>query len=339
MMSGHVMPSFLHTLIGLGPFTNQGCKIIFDKTSVTVFHPAGHPILKGWCNLDGPWLWQFPLTVSPPPPAPLPPLGPVSAAPSSAKLAFLPLPSHGIQATNAAGKDISVIFLYEATQAMAMTAQAYSTIYNLQTLNLSSIGALVSFYHACLGFPVKQMWLDAIKAGNCDTFVGLTYSNVARYCPDANKTILGHLDQQRQKVRSTKPKQPKPLSPPALPTTSPSSTDVPSNQVFIKVYPLSKLYMDDTGRFPVRAHLGNQYIMIADYANGNLIFQQAFKSKSNRHCIAAYEAIMTCLAARVFQLTSRSSTTRPAQHTRKPSLSDGMPISNLSCQICTTAPG
>jgi hypothetical protein len=41
MKSGHVMPSFLHTLIGLGPFANQGCKIVFNKTSVTVFHPDG----------------------------------------------------------------------------------------------------------------------------------------------------------------------------------------------------------------------------------------------------------------------------------------------------------
>jgi hypothetical protein len=56
MMSRHVMPSFPHTLIGLGPFTDQGCKIVFDKTLVTVFHPGGHPILKGWRDLDGPRL-------------------------------------------------------------------------------------------------------------------------------------------------------------------------------------------------------------------------------------------------------------------------------------------
>ena len=113
-----------------------------------------------------------------------------------------------------------------------------------------------------------------MKAGNCDTFDGLTYSNVARYCPNANKTILGHLAQQRQNVRSTKPKRPTPSSPPALPTAAPSPADVPSNQVFIKVYPLSRLYTDDTGRFSIRACLGNQYIMIAFHADGNLILQQ-----------------------------------------------------------------
>jgi hypothetical protein len=107
--------------------------------------------------------------------------------------AFLPHPIQGIQATSATGEDISVVFLHEATQSMAMTAQASNTPYNPQTLNLPSISALVRFYHACLGFPVKQTWLDTIKARNCDTFDGLTYSNVARYCLNANETILGHL--------------------------------------------------------------------------------------------------------------------------------------------------
>jgi hypothetical protein len=139
---------------------------------------------------------------------------------------------------------------------MAMSAQAFSTPFNPQILHLPSISALVSFYHACLGFPVKQTWLDAIKAGNCDTFDGLTYSKVARYCPNANKTILGHLAKQRQRVRLIKPKLPTPSSPPALPTTAINLTDVPSNQVFITVYPLSRKYTDDTG-FPIRARLGN----------------------------------------------------------------------------------
>jgi len=62
--------------------------------------------------------------------------------------------------------------------------------------------------------------------------------------------------------------------------------------------PLSKLFADDTGCFPVRARSGNQYVMIAFHADGNLVLQQAFKSKSDQHRTAAYNAIMTRLAAR-----------------------------------------
>ncbi len=238
-----------------------------------------------------------------------------------------------------AGKDVLVIFLHEATQSMAMAAQASSTPYNPQTLDLPRISTLVSFYHACLGIPVKQTWLGAIQAGNCDTFDGPTYSNVARYCPDANKTILGHLAQQPQNVRSPKPKLPTPPAPPAPLPTAPSPTDVPSNQVFIMVHPLSRLYTDDAGCYLVRACSGNQYVMIAFHANGNLILQQAFKSKSDRHHIAAYNAIMTRLSARGLSMTSTFLTTRPAWHSKKQSPSSGMPNSNLSHWICITETG
>ena len=152
------------------------------------------------------------------------------------------------------------------------------------------------FYHACLGFPVKQTWLNALKAGNCDLFDGLTYSNVACYCPDANKTILGHLAQQRQNVKSTKPKPGAPLAP--TPTSQPPTPlDVPSHQVYIKVHPLSRLYTDDTGCFPFKVRSGNQYVMIAFHADGNLILQQAFKTRNDRHQIVAYNDIMMQLAA------------------------------------------
>jgi hypothetical protein len=69
-----------------------------------------------------------------------------------------------------------------------------------------------------------------------------------------------------------------------------------TTELFLNVMPLSKLYMDDTGRFPVRARLGNQYIMIAYHADGNLILQQSFKTKGDVHRLAAYNSIMTRLA-------------------------------------------
>ena len=46
-MQGHVMPSFPDTLIGLGPFADLGCQIVFTKTAVSIIHPDGHSILEG----------------------------------------------------------------------------------------------------------------------------------------------------------------------------------------------------------------------------------------------------------------------------------------------------
>jgi hypothetical protein len=159
------------------------------------------------------------------------------------------------------------------------------------------MGALAGFYHACLGFPVKQTWLDAIKTGNCDSFDGLTYSNTARYCPDLEDTIMGHLAQQHQNICSTKPKHLATMPDLLIPAIAPQATDLPSNEVFVRIYPISKLYTDNKGGFSIKDCSGNQYGMIPYHANGNLILQQAFKSRSNTHHLAAYNAIMTHLAA------------------------------------------
>ena len=83
-MSGHVMPFFPHTLIGLGPFADQGCNIVFTKTAVTVYHPIDHPMLSGWRDETGPRLWHFPLTVEA--------SNPQDAAPITTPLPSLPAP-------------------------------------------------------------------------------------------------------------------------------------------------------------------------------------------------------------------------------------------------------
>ena len=68
--------------------------------------------------------------------------------------------------------------------------------------------ALVVYFHAAAGYPVRDTWLKAIKAGNYDSWPGLTYINTTKYCPLADETIKSHMVQTLQGVRSTKPKNP-----------------------------------------------------------------------------------------------------------------------------------
>jgi hypothetical protein len=220
-MQGHVMPSFPHTLIGLGPFADLSCSIVFTKTAMNVIDPDSQSILEGWRKQDGPQHWRFllkanklslPVMVlrenneepgprvstanfSLPPPAtpiqrpaaPLPSARPPMEVPPPIPSPHPPVtppvrhlhPSQGVQATSANGEACSVFYLYGATQAMAMAARASSTALNPCSMDPPSIGALVGFYHACLGFLVKQTWFEAVKAGNCNSFDGLTYSNVS----------------------------------------------------------------------------------------------------------------------------------------------------------------
>ena len=58
------------------------------------------------------------------------------------------------------------------------------------------------------------------------------------------------------------------------------------------------MYTDDTGRFPVRLHIGNQYIMIAYHFHSNAIVSAPFKSCADKHQLGAYKDIMQRLKDR-----------------------------------------
>ena len=131
------------------------------------------------------------------------------------------------------------------------TLEAYSAY------DLPSVESLIRYFHAAAGYPVRSTWLKAISAGNYSSWSGLTLANATKYCPSATSTIIGHLVQKRKGVRSTKPKLTATSSP------EPKLPQVCSNELHIHVTPISKLYTDDTGRFPIHARRGNQYIMIA----------------------------------------------------------------------------
>ena len=67
---------------------------------------------------------------------------------------------------------------------------------------------MVAYFHAAAGYLVRNMWLKTVKAGNYDSWLGLTYMNATKYFPSADKTIKFHMVQTRQGIISTKPKKP-----------------------------------------------------------------------------------------------------------------------------------
>ncbi len=54
------------------------------------------------------------------------------------------------------------------------------------------------------GYPVKTMWIKAVKAGNFVGWLLLTKKNINTYYSKANETPKGHMNQQHKNVRSTK---------------------------------------------------------------------------------------------------------------------------------------
>jgi hypothetical protein len=128
----------------------------------------------------------------------------------------------------------------------------------------------------------------------------------------------------------------------ASPTPSSSSNiATPSNQIFVKVEPLSKLFSSDTGLFPVSVR-GLLRKPICDDClpqQCNLILHQAFKTKSDCHCISAYNAIMIDEIGFPWSLRQppNPGQMRPAPLIRKPSPSSGMPNISYSLPTCAAA--
>lgn len=262
--TGHVMPGFQHNLLGIAPFCDKDCRVVFTKHTVTIYDPDNKPFLTGWREEDelgNKKLWRISLL---PDEEDIPP---VATAPDVAEA---PL-------------------------------DAFSAY------DLPSVEALVIYFHATAGFPVKDTWLQAIKAGNYSTWPGLTYKNAAKYCPDTVETSQGHMTQPRQNVRSTKPKRTSTTA--SLPISVPETEDpimdptpdASANELYVKSYhfgSLSKLYTDDCGRFPVRSRQGNNYIMIAYHQQSNTILSAPFKSRADKHRLQAYNSIMQRLKDR-----------------------------------------
>ena len=63
-----------------------------------------------------------------------------------------------------------------------------SNVYILPTIPQS-----IWYLHAAVGFPVKQTFLDTIKAGNFVTWPGLTTTVVRKHFPDSDETQQGHI--------------------------------------------------------------------------------------------------------------------------------------------------
>ena len=160
-----------------------------------------------------------------------------------------------------------------------------STLKAYSAYDLPSVRALIRYFHATAGYPIRSTWLKAIGSGNYSTWPGLTLANAKKYCPTATATLMGHLFQKRQGVRSTKMKTPTSLQQHIIP-------QVKSNELHVFVTLISKLYTDDKGRFPVHARSGNRYIMIVYHCDANLIPAEPFSSRKDAHRLLAYNKIM-----------------------------------------------
>ena len=123
-------------------------------------------------------------------------------------------------------------------------------INNIHTLE--TVIQQIKYLHAYAGYPTKATWLQAIKNGYFKSWPIITYKTVQKYLTEPVPTIKGHINQTKQKTRSTK----------AMPTTK-QDIETTDESIYTAIHAITdKIYSDQTGHFPVTSSKGNKYVMV-----------------------------------------------------------------------------
>ena len=162
---------------------------------------------------------------------------------------------HGIKATSDT--------LWTA-QLPTQSAAASTHTTSSHAARLTADAEFVLFVHASLGSPVYSTFLRVIRAGYLSSWPRLTTNIVLAHPPHTIATAKCHLNQLRQGLDSTKTDAVCPTTDnddsPELPLTAESA-----NHTYVKmVRPPHTVSSDLTGKFPVQADSGAQYILISE---------------------------------------------------------------------------
>ena len=320
-----IMDTFPNNLLSMGQFCDADCMVAFTKTKVYVFDSTGSLVLDGFREKTGSRMWRFNVHAPHPHTA-------FQTSPSRNIYAphIIPfddddeddmpttLPIAILQQSEAPSPPATPLPIQSppetptrvppttTTRARTTAPPTRSTEYHRRAYDLPSTRSLIEYLHCTVGSPKKSTFLQAVKAGNYRSFPGLSVENVTRYCPEnATATVLGHLTQTPKGLRSTRWA----TATYALLAANASHNMLPSDELFEAItaptndvtiieVPISTLYTDDMGRFPIRAQSGNQYIMVAFHDASNVILVEPFKSKGDHHRIPAYDALMNRLKRR-----------------------------------------
>jgi hypothetical protein len=151
--------------------------------------------------------------------------------------------------------------------------------------------------HASLFSPATQTWIKAVKNQHFHTWPQFTPQEISKLLPKSIATTLGHLDQQRKNVRSTKrkPRTTDREDTEGIEDSNPPQA-APNNTGFAGLIDFSepsyKSYSDLTGRFPLHSSHGNLYVLVLYLYDSNAILVEPLKNRSEGEQIKAYENIL-----------------------------------------------
>jgi hypothetical protein len=159
----------------------------------------------------------------------------------------------------------------------------------------------IKYLHVACFSPTTETWTKAIDHGFFRTILLLNARDVHKHLPKSMATTMGHLDQQRKNVQSTKPKKSKPR--PSYKEvltfdedTSPEKEDITATTfasiVAVDEQQDGKSYSDLTGRFPSISTTGNLYVLVLYTYDDNTILVEPLPRRSDAEQLKAYTKIL-----------------------------------------------
>jgi hypothetical protein len=160
---------------------------------------------------------------------------------------------------------------------------------------LRNTGALVHYLHKSRFSPTKSAMLQAVKDGHLITWPDLTEDSINKHLKLTPTTAMGHLNQRRQKIRSTS------KAPIANSPTADTDMGSKTHLVYAVAVDQGQLYTDLTGKFPVRSSKGNSYGMVCYVYDCSYVKVIPMKSRSTSEWVKAYDTIHQELTVKGFK--------------------------------------
>jgi hypothetical protein len=137
--------------------------------------------------------------------------------------------------------------------------------------------------------------LQAVKDGHLITWPSLTEDAINKHLKLTPATAMGHMNQRRQKIRSTS------KTPIAEQPTPDTDVGTKTHLVYAVVVDQGQLYTDLMWKFPVQSSKGNSYVMVWYVYDCNYVKVIPMKSRSASEWIKAYDTIHQELTVKGFK--------------------------------------
>lgn len=169
------------------------------------------------------------------------------------------------------------------------------------TLSLNTIihknmpkSQLAAYLHACAFSPTLDTFQKAINNSQFLTWPAIDKINIKKFLTDQTATHMGHLDQERSHLQSTK--LPKDIRHDFFPTTStPSPKQYSVCSKIVPFSPKELSYGDLTGSFPYTSSRGNKYLYVMYDYDSNAILLHPLKTRQASEITSAWQTLHTKL--------------------------------------------